>query len=162
MARTIARVCSQFYWHKMQQDIKQYVQNCVICQQAKTEAATPGGLLQPLPIPHQVWEDIAMDFIVGLPYSHGFTAIMVVVDRLSKFAHFIPLRIDFNSKQVAEAFIANVVKLHGIPKSIVSGRDKIFLSSFWQQLFKLQGTTLKMSSSYHRQTDGQSEVVTRC
>ena len=102
-----------------------------------------------------------MDFIIGLPPSQAFTAIMVIVDRLSKFGHFIPMRYDFNNKQVANAFINNVVKLHGIPKSIVSDRDKIFMSSFWKQLWKLQGTTLAMSSTYHPQTDGQSEVLNK-
>jgi len=133
-AKTIARVCSQFYWVNMHQDIRMFVHNCKICQQTKTETAFPIGLLQPLPIPIQVWDDIAMDFIIDLPPSQGFTAIMVIVDRLSKFGHFIPMRYDFNSKQVADAFINNVVKLHGISKSIVSDRDKVFISSFWKQL----------------------------
>ena len=94
-------------------------------------------LLQPLPIPNQVWEDIALDFITGLPPSFGYSIIMVVVDRLSKFGHFIPMKLDFNSRSVAEAFVTNIVKLYGIPKAIVSDGDKAFLSTFWQQLFKL-------------------------
>ena len=118
----------------MHQDIRMFVHNCKICQQTKTETTFPVGLLQHFPIPIQVWDDIAMDFIIGLPPSQGFTAIMVIVDRLSKFGHFIPMRYDFNSKQVADAFINNVVKLHGISKSIVSDRDKVFISSFWKQL----------------------------
>ena len=161
MARTIARICSQFYWPNMQEDIRNYVKNCTICQQAKSETTLPAGLLHPLPIPQQVWDDIAMDFITGLPPSHGYSTIMVVVDRLSKFGHFIPLRTDYNSRQVAEAFVANIVKLYGIPKTIVSDRDKVFISSFWKQLFRIQGTTLAMSSSYHPQTDGQSEVLNK-
>jgi len=138
-----------------------FVQNCQICQQAKTETTFPVGLLQPLPNPIQVWDDIAMDFIIGLPPSQGCTVIMVIVDRLSKFGHFIPMRSDFNNKQVADVFINNVVKLHDIPKSIVSDRDKVFVSSFWKQLWKLQGTTLAMSSAYHPQTDDQSEVLNK-
>ena len=136
--------------------------NCTICQQAKTLNTSPAGLLQPLPIPAQVWEDISMDFITGLPNSGGYTAILVVVDRLSKYAHFMPMKSDYTAKQVAELFFNTVVKLHGMPKSIVSDRDKVFTSIFWQHLFKLQGTTLAMSSSYHPQTDGQTEAVNKC
>lgn len=95
-----------------------------------------------------------MDFIIGLPSSFGYTIIMVVIDRLSKYAHFLPMRTDYSSKTVAESFMHNIVKLHGVPKSIVSDRDKVFTSSFWQHLFKLQGTTLAMSSAYHPQSDG--------
>ena len=108
-----------------------------------------------------MWDDIALDFVTGLPPSFGYSVIMVVVDRLSKFGHFIPMKSYYNNRLVAEAFVANIVKLHGIPKSIVSDRDKVFISSFWQQLFKLQGTTLAMSSSYHPQTDGRSEVLNK-
>ena len=103
-----------------------------------------------------------MDFITGLPNSYGFNTILVVVDRLSKYGHFIALKGDYTSKFVAELFMTHVVKLHGMPKSIVSDRDKVFTSNFWKNLFQLQGTTLAMSSTYHPQSDGQSEVVNKC
>lgn len=125
-ARTLARISAQFFWHGMNRDIKAYVQNCLTCQQAKTEATLPAGLLQPLPIPDQIWEDLVMDFITGLPSSGGYTVILVVIDRLSKYAHFSPLKEDYSSKVVAETFMKFVVKLHGFPKTIVSDKDKIF------------------------------------
>jgi hypothetical protein len=158
ITRTLARIKSQFYWPTMKNDVADYVQSCLVCQQAKTTNNLPAGLLQPLPIPAQVWEDVAMDFITGLPLSHGYTVIMVVVDRLTKYAHFIPMKTDYTSKSVAEAFMNNIVKLHGMPHSIVSDRDKVFTSAFWQHLFKIQGTTLAMSSA---QTDGQTEVLNK-
>lgn len=92
---------------------------------------------------------LAMDFITGLPKSEGYSVIMVVVDRLSKYGHFFTLKHPYTAKQVAEVFIKGVTKLHGIPKSIISDRDPLFLSHFWSELFRLQGTQLKMSSSYH-------------
>ena len=95
-----------------------------------------------------------MDFITGLPSSNGYIVILVGVDRLSKYAHFLPMKTDYTAKSVADAFFHNVIKLHGMPKSIVSNRDKVFTSSFWQHLFKLQGTTLARSSAYHPQSDG--------
>jgi len=128
---------------------------------AKSENKLPAGLLQLLPIPSQVWEAICMDFITALPPSHGYSVIMVVIDRLSKFAHFLPLKEDFNNKTVAEAFVQNIVKLRGFPKTIVSDRDKVFISRFWQQLFQTQGTKLALSSAYHPETDGQSEVLNK-
>nr|KYP63732.1 Transposon Ty3-G Gag-Pol polyprotein [Cajanus cajan] len=161
-ARTLARISAQFFWKGMSRDIKNHVQQCLLCQQAKTSTTLPAGLLQPLSIPVQIWEDLAMDFIVGLPPSHGFTVILVVVDRLSKYAHFATLKTDYTSTQVAEVFMKNIVKLHGLPKSIVSDRDRVFTSKFWQQLFKLSGTTLAMSSAYHPQSDGQSEALNKC
>ncbi|PNX87089.1 hypothetical protein L195_g043174, partial [Trifolium pratense] len=159
VSRTLACIQAQFYWKKMREDIKTYVQQCIICQQAKTLTTNPAGLLQPLPIPTQVWEDIVMDFITGLPNSFGFTVIMVVIDRLTKYSHFIAQKADYTRRSVAEAFMINIAKLHGIPKSIVSDRDKVFTSGFWQHLFKLQGTSLAMSTAYHPQTDGQSEIL---
>lgn len=95
-----------------------------------------------------------MDFITGLPSSNGFTVTLVVIDQLSKYTHFAPLKSDYSSLKVAETFMRTVVKLHGIPKSIVSDRDKVFTSTFWQHLFRLSSTTLAMSSVYHPQTDG--------
>ncbi|MCH81226.1 retrotransposon protein [Trifolium medium] len=162
VTRTMARIRAQFYWKNMREDIKKYVQHCVICQQAKSINSVPAGLLQPLPIPNQVWEDVAMDFITGLPNSFGFSVIMVVIDRLTKYSHFVAQKADYSSKTVAEAFMTNIAKLHGIPKSIVSDRDKVFTSTFWQHLFKLQGTSLNMSTAYHPQTDGQSEALNKC
>jgi len=102
-----------------------------------------------------------MDFIISLPPGKGYAVIMVVVDRLTKFAHFVPLKHDFDSKSVVDAFVQHIVKFHGFPKSIVSDKDKIFISKFWQQLFSLQGTRLAMSSAYHPQTNSQTEIINK-
>jgi len=100
-----------------------------------------------------------MDFIEGLPSSNGYFVIMVVVDRLAKYAHFAALKHHFTTATVAKAFVANVVHLYGIPRSIVSDRDRVFLNSFLQALFPLQGTQLCMSSSYHPKSDGQTNMM---
>ena len=114
----------------------------------------PAGLLQPQPIPDGAWQDLSMDFIEGLPKSEGYDVIMIIVDRFTKYAHFIPIKHPFTAPTIARTVFDNVVKLHGLPKTIVFDRDKIFTSAFWKELFALLGTCLIFSSAYHPQTDG--------
>jgi hypothetical protein len=130
----------------MKKDVESFVKQCEIYQKAKHELCKYPGLLQPLPIPQHSWTDISIDFIEGLPTSYGYLVILVVVDRF-KYNHFFLL------------FLDNIVKLHGVPSSIVCDRDKIFTSTFWSELFKLLHTNTKLSSAYHPQIDGQTERV---
>lgn len=160
--RTYRRLSHQYYWPAMHRTVREYVAACEVCQKAKYSSLSPAGLLQPLPVPSQVWEDVSMDFIDGLPRSEGHTSLMVVVDRLTKSAHLIPLSHPYTARTVAAKFVNNVMKHHGVPRSIVSDRDPIFISSFWKEFWKLSGTQLCMSTAYHPQSDGQTEVVNRC
>jgi hypothetical protein len=156
---TYQRVKKLFHWKGLKQDVETFVKQCGICQQAKHTNTVPAGLLQPLPTPVGAWQDIAMDFIEGLPKSEGFSVILVVVDRFTKFAHFIPIKHPYTAQSVAKAVFEQVVRLHGFPCSIVSDRDRVFTSNFWAELFGIVGTKLAMSSAYHPQTDGQTERV---
>jgi hypothetical protein len=159
--RTFGRLQENVFWHDMRKDVADFIKSCLVCQQTKPVNHSPYGLLQPLPIPERVWEDISLDFITGLPSFQTHTVILVVVDRLSKAAHFGTLPTQFTAVKVAELFANMVCKLHGMPRSIVSDRDAIFLSQFWKELFRLGGTKLRMSSAYHPQSDGQTEIVNK-
>lgn len=115
----------------MKKHLKRFIAECIVCQQNHYEATLPPALLQPNPIPNGVWQDISMDFVEGLPKSEGKSVILVVVDRFTKYAHFVPLSHPYTAKVVAEIFIQHVFKLHGLPKSIITDRDPVFLSSFF-------------------------------
>lgn len=154
---TYRRVRHLFAWPGLKQDVHQFVTSCPTCQQSKPDRARYPGLLQPLPTPSSAWQCISMDFVEGLPVSLGYNCIMVVVDRFSKYSHFIALKHPFTALSVAKVFMVHVYHLHGLPSSIVSDRDRIFVGRLWKELFKLADVQLKMSSSYHPQTDGQTE-----
>lgn len=126
----------------MRVDVHSFVAKCLTCQQVKPSNLAPAGFLQPLPIPDQIWEDISLDFIVGLLVSGGKTMVLVVVDRLSKHAHFLPLVTNFISPMVAALSVKKIIRLHGIPRSIDSDRDITFLSSFWREMFNYRAPTM--------------------
>lgn len=153
LAKTLAKVKESFFWAGMRQDIQQYIIQCSDCQHNKYLPQKIPGLLQPIPPPSGPWEDLALDFITGLPSYQGFQVILVVVDRFSKGAHIGSLPTHFTAYKVALLFIDMVCKLHGFPKSLISDRDPVFLSQFWKALFKLNGTKLRSSPGYHPQKD---------
>lgn len=135
------------------------IQHCDACQRNKPQTGFSPGLQQPLPIPHTAWSHISMDFIEGLPKSTGKNVILVIIDRFTKYGHFLALSHPYTAEVVAKIFLDTVYKLHRAPISIVSDRDKVFTSNFWKELFKLMGNTLNLSSAYHPQTDGQIEKI---
>ncbi|KAK2416602.1 hypothetical protein QL285_038986 [Trifolium repens] len=137
---------------------KKYVQSCLVCQKAKIEHQKSAGLLQSLDIPEWKWDGITMDFVTALPKTQKkHDAIWVIIDRLTKSAHFIPINQTFSLERLAQVYVKEIIRLHGIPASIVSDRDPRFTSKFWKQLHLELGTKLRLSSAYHPQTDGQSE-----
>jgi hypothetical protein len=126
-----------------------------MCQQVKAEHQRPAGPLQPLEIPMWKWKEIAMDFLVGLPRTQAtYDAIWVIVDRLTKAAHFIPIKVKYSLDKLTELYLQEIVRLHGVPESIVSDKDPCFTSRFWMSLQKAMGTKLRFSTAYHPQTDG--------
>jgi hypothetical protein len=149
---------NNFWWTRMKREIAKYVSECDTCQRVKTDHLRPAGNPQPLSIPKWKWENICMDFIVGLPrISWGYKSMWVIVDRLTKSAHFIPIDTTYRVRRYAELYMSHIIRYHGIPKTIISDRGSIFVAHFWEQLHECLGTYLIRSSAYHPQTDGQIE-----
>ena len=159
--KSLHRLRADFHVPNDRRVVQDFVCACSVCQRNKTEHLQPGGLLQPLEVPSSIWSDLAMDFIEALPKVNGKSVIMTVVDHFSKAAHFIALAHPYTAVSVARAFFAEVVRLHGIPATIVSDRDPVFTSSFWRELFRLAGVKLQFTSAFHPQSDGQSEVTNK-
>ena len=157
IAKTFELVSRTYYWPKMRDFVKSFVLTCDICQRNKTSHHKPFGLLQSLPIPENPWSSISMDFIVQLPDSKGYTAILVVVDRLTKMAHFIPTTDTVTASDTLDLFLSRVFAYHGLPDDIVSDRGSVFTSSFMQSAMESLGITQNLSTAYHPQTDGQTE-----
>ena len=145
-----------FWWSGMKRDVSEFVTKCMVCQRVKAEHQVPSGLLQPIRIPEWKWDRITMDFVVGLPLTgRKHDSVWVVVDRLTKSAHFLLVRTDYSLDKLAELYIKEIVRLHGIPISIISDRDPRFRG----KLQEAMGTQLNFSTAFHPQTDGQSERV---
>ena len=142
----------------MRRDIADFVSRCLCCQQVKAEHLRPGGEFQGLPIPEWKWDRITMDFVDGLPRtSRGFDSIWVIVDRLTKSAHFLPVQSSFSAERLDRIYIREVVRLHGVPVSIILDRGSQFTSSFWRTFQDELGTRVDLSTAFHPQTDGLSE-----
>lgn len=146
---TYMRLKQCFAWRGMKTAVKDFVQACAICQQSKYDRSKTPGLLQLLPVPESAWQVVSLDFIEGLPLSSSFNCILVVIDLFTKYGHFILLRHSFTAAGVAKSFFQTVYRLHGLPNSIISDRDRIFTSHFWSKLFKCADVSLCRSSAYH-------------
>jgi hypothetical protein len=155
--KTYELISRDFWWPGMRAYIKHYIETCDICNRAKAKRHKPTGLLHPLPISKGPWSSVTLDFIVQLPESDGFNAILVVVCRYTKMAHFIPCRTEIDAAKTAQLFIDHVFRLHGTPDEIISDRGPQFASKFWKTFFEQLSTNIKLSTAFHPQTDGQSE-----
>jgi Integrase zinc binding domain/Chromo (CHRromatin Organisation MOdifier) domain/Integrase core domain len=158
-AKTLELVSRDYYWSRMRQYINEYLLSCDICARNKTPRHKPHGTLHPLPIPPAAWSSVSMDFIVELPESNGFNAILVCVDRFTKMAHFCPTTTNVTSEDTAELYLRYVFKHHGLPSDIVSDRGTQFVSHFSKRLYELCGIKHNKSTAYHPQSDGQTERV---
>ena len=161
-SRTLDLISRQFWWPKMREDVQSFVAQCASCQQNKPVQQAPLGLLTPLQIPDTRWHTVTMDFIMDLPKTtQGSTAILVVVDKLTKFVHLIPTVTTVTAEETARLFISHVFQYHGMPKVLITDRDTRFTSAFWRAFTKRLGLNSRYSTAFHPQTDGQTEKANR-
>ena len=152
--KTLAILQEHFFWPHMKRDVERICERCATCMKSKLR---PHDLYTPLPVPSDHWVDISMDFVLGLPMTeHENDSVFVVVDRFSKMAHFIACHKIDDAPRIANLFFKEIVKLHGMPRTIISDRDAKFLSYFWKTLWRKLGTKLMFSTTCHPQTDGQT------
>ena len=158
--RTLELLKRSYFWPKMKKSVAQYCRNCHTCQRTKPSREKPKGLLKPLPVPEQRWTDISIDFVTGIPDHKGNNAILTVVDRLSKDIKYIPCRAGdegTSASETAYLLIRDVYSQHGLPSSIVSDRGRQFVSTVWRALCRKLNITVKLSTAFHPETDGQTE-----
>jgi hypothetical protein len=158
--KMLHRLCASFFTPGDNCLVRDFIHSCAVCQCNKIGHLHPASLLQPLAIPTDVWRDIVLDFVEGFPKVGG-KLVILTVDRFLKYAHFIALGHSYSATRVAKAFFDTIIRLHGVPESIVSDCDPVFTSTLWKELFWLTGTKLCTSSAFHPQTDGQSEVANK-
>ena len=162
--KTMHFVRQKYYWKHMDEEVKKYIRSCEKCQRNKYRQTRAPGLLQCLPVPEARWQHITMDFILSLPICGNFNSIWVIVDRLTKRSHFIPINMsdsESSARACAMIFRKEYQRLHGIPESIISDRDTRFTSTFWQEFMTMQGSFHKLSSAFRPNTDGQTERTNR-
>jgi hypothetical protein len=143
----------------MNEDIADYVRSCHECARNKPKRHAPYGLLKALPIPDRPWDDVTMDFVVGLPESGGYNSVLVIVDRLTKMALYLPTTNTITAEGLAQLYVQHVFSKHGIPKTIVTDRGQPFAAALWREFSRILGIDTRYSTAYHPQTDGQTERV---
>jgi len=156
-AKTTELLQRKYYWPHMRNTIKQYVKSCDICQRTKVVRHAPYDLMKPNEAPDRPWKSISMDFITDLPKSEGDDAILIVIDRLTKMAHFLPCTKEIDARKFSELFMREIFRLHGLPKDIITDRGSIFTSDLWKETTKQLGIERRLSTAFHPQTDGQKE-----
>lgn len=159
---TYQKIYTIFYWPELRTHVKEWIKACHICQISKHEHVRQPGFLQSLPVPEQAWIYITMDFIVKLPNSKGNETLWVIVDRFTKYGHFIALSTPLTSSGLAQVFVDLIYRLHGLPTYVVSDRNPLFTSSFWRELMTKLGIQQQISSDAHPETDGKTEMVNQC
>lgn len=156
---TYRSVSRQYYWPGMSSTISRYIRNCLVCLRGKIPRGLPQGLLKPMSAPQQRWRDLSVDFVVGLPPCEGKNAIATIVDRFTKRRHLVACKDTIDGREFANLYIEHVYRLHGLSDTLVSDRGPQFDSDFWRHVSKTLGITPRMSTAYHPQTDGQSEIA---
>jgi transposase InsO family protein len=157
VTKTVELISRNYWWPRLRHSVEEFIRSCDTCARAKVPRHRPYGLLQPLSAPTTPWSCISMDFVTDLPVVQGFDAILVVVDRFTKMAHFLPCTKTISSEGTADLVMKDVFRLHGLPDNIVSDRGPQFIAKFWQRLLELLKIKRSLTSGYHPESDGQSE-----
>ena len=157
--KTYNRIASTYYWPRMSRSIKTFVNTCDVCQKSKPRRHAPVGLLRPIPIPTRPFEVVSMDFIPELPESNGFDSILVIVDKLTKYGIFIPCSTRITEEDTAKLFFKHIIAQYGLPQQVITDRDSRWRNDFWGEICQLMGTRRSLTTAYHPQADGQTEIL---